>query len=217
MVKITWLGHACFAVEGENVVVVTDPHDGKGIGLKPPSIKGDIILVSHGHYDHADGVPLVKKEDSVVLQEFVGEKEVKGVKIKGIRSYHDLSQGKERGINVIYVFEVDGLKFAHLGDLGHVLGSDAVEEIGQIDVLFIPVGGTYTIDHSGATKLYNEIKPKIAIPMHFKTEGLTLPLTKVDTFLAGKQEAKRLGVNQLEVSKETLPENSEIIALKPTI
>jgi L-ascorbate metabolism protein UlaG (beta-lactamase superfamily) len=214
MVTIKWLGHACFEVKGK-VTVVHDPHDGEGIGIKPPATKADIVMISHSHHDHADGLPLVKKADTEVISEFVGKKEVKGVKINGIKTFHDLSMGEERGINVIYVYEMGGLRFAHLGDLGHVLGSDTIKQMGRIDVLFIPVGGTYTIDHSGATKIYNEIKPKIAIPMHFKTPGLTLPIGLADTFLAGKQEARRLGVNYLEVNKENLPEKSQIIALTP--
>ncbi|MHA1835814.1 MAG: MBL fold metallo-hydrolase [Candidatus Odinarchaeia archaeon] len=214
MVIVKWLGHACFEIKGD-VTVVTDPHDGTSIGIKPPETKADIVLISHDHYDHRDGLPLVKKDDTEVIESYIGEKEVKGVKIKGIKTYHDLSKGAERGINIVYVFEMNDLRFAHLGDLGHVLGSDTIKEMGEIDILFIPVGGTYTLDHSGATKLYNEIKPKIAIPMHFKTPGLKLPITSVDTFLAGKLEARRMGVNYIEVTKDTLPEKSQIIALTP--
>ncbi len=212
MVTVKWIGHACFEIKS-SVTVVTDPHDGVSLGLKPPQSKADIVLISHGHYDHADGLPLVRKDDTVVLKEFTGEKDIKGVHVKGIRTFHDTSKGAQRGVNVIYLFTVDGVRFLHLGDLGHVLGSDIVEAVKPVDVLFVPVGGTYTLDHSGATKIYNDIKPRITIPMHYKISGLNLPLSSVDTFLAGKAEARRLGVNFLEISKGTLPETGEIIAL----
>lgn len=214
MVSVKWLGHACFEVKGK-VVLVTDPHDGKSLGIKPPASQADVVLISHSHYDHCDGLPLVSKGDTEVLKEFLGEKVVKGVKIWGLKTYHDLSKGEQRGVNVAYLFEFEGIRFLHLGDLGHVLGSDFIERVKPVDVLFVPVGGTFTIDHSGATKIYNEIKPRITIPMHFKTAGLNLPLTSADTFLAGKAEARRLGVNSLEISKQSLPESSEIIALTP--
>ncbi|MEM2109083.1 MAG: MBL fold metallo-hydrolase [Candidatus Odinarchaeota archaeon] len=212
MVTVKWLGHACFEIKGD-VTVVTDPHDGVSLGIKPPQSKADIVLITHSHYDHADGLPLVRRDDTVVLREFVGERNVKGVNVRGVKTFHDTSKGAQRGLNVIYLFEMAGMRFLHLGDLGHVLGSDIVESVKPVDVLFVPVGGTYTLDHSGATKIYNEIKPRITIPMHYKISGLNLPLSSVDTFLAGKAEARRLGVNFLEISREKLPKTSEIIAL----
>ncbi|MFW6144812.1 MAG: MBL fold metallo-hydrolase, partial [Candidatus Natronoplasma sp.] len=88
--RIRWHGHACFEI-GDDNIIVTDPHDGKSIGISPPKVEGDIILVSHDHYDH-NAVREVDKEESTIVNE-PGEKEVNGVKIKGIRSYHDKSEG----------------------------------------------------------------------------------------------------------------------------
>ncbi|MHA1238594.1 MAG: MBL fold metallo-hydrolase [Candidatus Odinarchaeia archaeon] len=215
MVLIKWLGHACFEIKG-NVTIVTDPHDGASLGLKPPESKADIILVSHTHYDHYNGVDLVKKPDSEVLVNFIGEKIVKGVKIRGIKTYHDPSFGAERGENVVYVFELDNLTFCHMGDLGQQLGTDTIDKLGKIDVLFIPVGGVYTIDAEGASQIINQIKPKIVIPMHFKVPGLTLGIASVEKFIAGKRYVKRFSIDTYEVSKESLPEETTIIVLNPS-
>jgi len=214
MVLIKWFGHACFEIRN-NVSIVTDPHDGVSLGLKPPEAKADIILVSHTHYDHYNGVDLVKKSDSEILVSFVGEKTVKGVKIRGIKTYHDPNFGAQRGENVVYVFDLEGITFCHLGDLGMQLGTDTVEKIGKVDVLFLPVGGTYTIDAEAASLILEQMKPKIAIPMHFKTPGLKLNIASVEKFIAGKRHVKRFSLSEYEVNKETLPQETTIIVLHP--
>lgn len=213
MVKIKWLGHACFEIKGKNVTVVTDPHDGVSLGLHEPRSEADIVLVSHTHFDHAKGVELVMKRGAMVFKEQAGEWEEKGVKIRGIFTYHDESRGRERGGNVVYVFEVDGIRFCHLGDLGHILTSDQVERIGDVDVLFVPVGGTYTIDAEGATKIVEMLKPKIVIPMHYRIGGITLPISDVKPFLEGKENIERVDSREYEVTKETLPEETKIVVL----
>ncbi len=214
MVKIKWLGHACFEIKGREVTVVTDPHDGSSIGLHTPRSEADIVLISHGHFDHAGGIKFVAKEDATIIREESGEWEEKGVKIRGVFSYHDESRGRERGNNIIYVFEVDGVRFCHLGDLGHILTSDQVERIGDVDVLFIPVGGTYTIDAKGATEIVEVLKPKIVIPMHFKIGGISLPISSVEPFLEGKKNIERIDSSEYEVTKETLPEETKIVVLR---
>jgi len=187
---------------------VTDPHDGKLIGINAPDVLGDIILVSHDHYDH-NSVESVEKEESIVVKD--GRiKTVLGVKIRGVISFHDESAGRKRGENIIYVFTMDNISFCHLGDLGHELDEDAVQQIGDVDVLFIPVGGNFTIDAEKAWNVINGIKPKIAIPMHYKFGGLSLPIAEIDPFLAKNNfDVLHVG-NEINIERGDLPENPEI-------
>lgn len=214
MVSVKWLGHACFEIRNK-VTVVTDPHNGRGIGIEPPKSKGDIVLISHEHHDHIDGTPLVTKDDSVVIIGFVGEKTAKGIQIKGVRSYHDPTSGSQRGENSIYVFRLGGISFCFLGDLGEILNRRQLDEIGDVDILLIPVGGTYTLDADEASQVAEKINPRITIPMHYMIPGLLLPIAGVDDFLKGKKRTRRVDSNTFTVTKETLPEENEIMILSP--
>ena len=207
MLQIRWHGHSCFEITND-VTLVTDPHDGKSIGIPAPSVTGDVILVSHDHYDH-NSVKTVEKEDSKVVTD-ERKKNISNIEIKGIESFHDECDGAKRGKNIIYKFIMDDVSFCHLGDLGHELDDDAVQKIGDVDILFIPVGGTFTVDAEQAWKVINSIKPKIAIPMHYKIGGLSLPIDGVDPFLE-KNIFKTLKVgNEIDIEKEDLPSEMEI-------
>ncbi|UCD13173.1 MAG: MBL fold metallo-hydrolase [Thermoplasmatales archaeon] len=207
MLQIRWHGHACFELTND-VTIVTDPHDGKSIGLPPPCVAGDIILVSHDHFDH-NSVKSVEKGDSKVVTD--GRKRtISNVEINGFESYHDECLGEKRGKNIIFKFTCNDITFCHLGDLGHELDGRTVQQIGNVDILFVPVGGTYTVDSERAWKIINTIKPKITIPMHFKIEGLSLPISSVDPFLE-KNMYKILKVgNEIDIEKEELPKEHEI-------
>jgi len=207
LLRIRWHGHSCFEITNE-ITLVTDPHDGKSIGIHAPDVLGDVILVSHDHYDH-NSVKSVEKEESIVVRD--GRiKTVLGVKIRGVVSFHDESAGRKRGENIIYVFTMDNISFCHLGDLGHELDEGAVQQIGDVDVLFIPVGGNFTIDAEKAWNVINGIKPKIVIPMHYKFGGLSLPIAEIDLFLAKNNfDVSHVG-NEIDIEREDLPENPEI-------
>ena len=205
--QIRWHGHSCFEITND-VTLVTDPHDGKSIGISPPDVTGDIILVSHDHYDH-NSIESVVKEKSIVVKDETA-KTVSGVQIKGIRSFHDEHEGRKRGSNLIYLFNMDDIAFCHLGDLGHLLDEDAVQQIGDVDILFIPVGGNFTIDAEKAWNVINGIKPKIVIPMHYKFGGLSLPIAEIDPFLAKNNfDVLHVG-NEIDIERGDLPENPEI-------
>ncbi len=207
MLRIRWHGHSCFEITNE-ITLVTDPHDGKSIDIHAPDVLGDIILVSHDHYDH-NSVESVEKEESIVVRD-ERIKTVLGVKIRGVISFHDESAGMKRGENIIYVFTMDNISFCHLGDLGHELDEDAVQQIGDVDVLFIPIGGNFTIDAEKAWNVINGIKPKIVIPMHYKFGGLSLPIAEIDPFLAKNNfDVLHVG-NEIDIEREDLPENPEI-------
>lgn len=207
MPQIIWHGHACFEIT-DDLTIVTDPHDGKSIGIETPMVKGDIILVSHDHYDH-NSVRTVEKKDSVVVRD-VGKKNIKGIEIEGIESFHDEVKGAKRGKNIIFKFKVDDITFCHLGDLGHIPDKEILDKIGEVDILFIPVGGVYTLDADSAWETSNLIKSKIIVPMHYKIQGLSLPISDVDPFLA-KNKFKVIHVgNQIDIEKEDLPSEREI-------
>lgn len=207
MLQIRWHGHACFEIKNE-VTLVTDPHDGKSIGIPAPSVTGDIILVSHDHYDH-NSVKTVEKTGSRVVTD-ERKKTISNVEIRGIESFHDECGGEKRGRNIIYKFSMDDITFCHLGDIGHELGEDTIQKIGDVDILFVPIGGTFTVDADQAWNIINMIKPKIAIPMHYKIGGLSLPIAGIDPFLE-KNNFKVLKVgNEIDIEKEDLPREAEI-------
>ena len=191
MLKIRWHGHACFEITNETTLV-TDPHDGKSIGIPAPNVTGDIILVSHDHYDH-NSVKSVEKEKSTVITD-EKKRNISNISIQGYKSFHDESHGEKRGENIIYKFIIDDITFCHLGDLGHELDEDTIQEIGKIDILFIPIGGTFTIDADTAWKVIDKIKPCITIPMHYKIGGLSLPIAGIEPFLEkNKLKVLRVG------------------------
>ena len=207
MLQIRWHGHACFEITND-VTLVTDPHDGKSIGIPAPSVAGDIILVSHDHYDH-NKVKSVEKEGSKIVMDG-RKKTISNIDIKGFDSYHDEARGEKRGNNIIYKFTSEGINFVHLGDLGHELDEATLQEIGDVDILFIPIGGTYTIDADQAWELADAIKPRIIVPMHYKIEGLSLPITGIDSFLEkNKYKVLKVG-NEIDIEKDDLPKEPEI-------
>src|SRR3990167_5628376 len=162
---ITYLGHASFRLKGKTAAVVVDPYD-PSVGPKFPKVEADIVAVTHQHFDH-NAVGNVSGEPFLVSGP--GEYEVKGIEVVGVSSFHDNKKGEERGLNTIYNFKIDRINVCHLGDLGQTSLTDAqVEEIGNVDVLLLPVGGYFTIDASEANKIASQLEPLIIIPMHYK-------------------------------------------------
>ena len=212
--KIKWLGHASFLLTSEKgTKVITDPYTTGG-GLSYGEIKesADIVTVSHEHGDHNNAAAVGGKP--VVVKGAVSQ-DIKGIKIKGFQVFHDESKGKERGTVTIFTYAIDKFRVCHLGDLGHLLGEQEARDIGPVDVLFIPVGGFYTIDAANASKVCDQLKPKVVIPMHFKTPKLAYPLAGVDEFLKGKKSVKKETGNEIEV--KTLPAATEIWVLQPAL
>lgn len=199
-----WHGHSCFEIAG-SVNVVTDPHDGASIGLPPPRAKADLVLISHNHFDH-NCVSAVSREDSSKIAEAVMTVE-KGVRVEGITADHDAEGGRKRGKITIFKFELDGVSFCHLGDLGHSLDDTIVDRIGPVDVLFVPVGGTFTIGPHEAKQVVNALAPKVAVPMHYRVPGLSISLLPVQRFLEEVKGSRVVQVgNEMEFVSDDLPE-----------
>ena len=216
LMDIIYLGHSSFKIKTKTATVVTDPFDPQMVGFKYAGVEGDIVTVSHDHKDHnaVDKVAGIRK-----VVNGPGEYEIMGVSILGYGSFHDASEGGERGKNTIYVFEADGLRLAHLGDLGHPLSDDLVSKIGAIDILMVPVGGEYTIGSKAAAEVVSKIDPYFVIPMHYKLDGINpetfAKLEPVETFL------KEVGITvenlpKFSVKKEDIQEDqsSKVIILE---
>jgi L-ascorbate metabolism protein UlaG (beta-lactamase superfamily) len=176
---ITWLGHSCFRLKCKEATVVTDPYD-KSIGLTFPRLQADIVTISHDHAGHNHGAGV---GGSPRVVSGPGEYEIKNVFITGIAAYHDAEQGKNRGKVTIYLIEMDDLVICHLGDLGHVLSQEQIEEIGRIDVLLAPVGGGNSLNAAQAAEVVSLLEPRAVIPMHYHTSGLATALDPLTRFI----------------------------------
>jgi len=210
--KITWLGHSCYIIENkENNKLVIDPFN-PSIGYKPPKVEADVVTISHDHHDHNAVNQLTNKPKVIKSIEPVEEF---NYKISGISSFHDEDKGNKRGENRIFVYEVDDLRVAHLGDLGHMLSDDQIKSLGKIDILFIPVGSVYTINGEQASKLVDKIKPIITIPMHYKTKALNIDLRPVDDFLDLCDEYQQQVSNFFEITRESITDYSPVVVLQP--
>jgi L-ascorbate metabolism protein UlaG (beta-lactamase superfamily) len=214
--KVKWLGHACFLItSGDDLRVITDPYAvGGGINYSPIKEAADVVVVSHGHDDHSN-VSAVQGKPEVVKDS--GKKTAKGIQFKGVATSHDASQGQQRGPNTVFCFTIDDIKLCHLGDLGHVLGSGQVAEIGAVDILFVPVGGFYTIDAPVASQVCDQLKPKVVIPMHFRTPRCAYPIAGVEDFLKDKENVRRVGDSEADFERERLPAATEIVLLQPAL
>jgi len=206
---INWLGHACFRIKGRQATVITDPYSpGLGYSLGKPT--AHIVTISHQHPGHSYVEGIGGDPKSITDP---GEYEIRDVLITGIATFHDRERGKTGGKNVVYLIEVDDVSVCHLGDLGHVLTAGQVEEIGNVDVLLLPVGGVSTINAPMAAEVVRQLEPKAVVPMHYKTEALNRELEPVDRFL------KEIGVKQvdsqpnLSLTKSNLPASTQVFLL----
>jgi len=207
--EISWLGHSCFRIRGSHVTIITDPYPPSlGYSLGKPT--AHIVTVSHQHLGHSYVQGVGGGPRSVTGP---GEYEISGVLIIGIATFHDREKGKKRGKNTVYLLDVDEIAICHLGDLGHVLTAEQVEELGDVDVLLLPVGGVSTIDAPMAAEVVRQLEPKVVVPMHYKTEALSWELEPVERFL------KEIGVEQvvsqpkLSFTKSSLPASTQVFLL----
>jgi L-ascorbate metabolism protein UlaG (beta-lactamase superfamily) len=215
--KIKYLGHSCFLItSGDGNKVITDPYV---TGIPWPPLRygeiresADVVTISHNHKDHSNaeavrGKPQVLKGKTQVV--------IKGMSFKSITTYHDRVGGKKKGKNIIFVCEIDGVTVCHLGDLGHQLTAEQVAGLGRVDVLLVPAGGFYTIEPDEATGLCDWLKPRVIIPMHYKTDKLNDDnLGGVELFLKGKRNVRRLEASEVEFTHGNLPAETQIIVLK---
>lgn len=212
--EITYLGHSSFKIKGKNAVIVTDPFDSSFVGIKFPTTQADIVCISHHHKDH-DYLAGVSDYKKVI--DAPGEYEIMGVSFLGFASFHDDKKGELRGKNTIFVIEIDDFRIAHLGDLGHELPDQLIEEMGNIDILFIPTGGTYTINSEMSAKIAQNIDAPIVVPMHYKSEGLSQEtfgmLEDVSEFIKLYAMPSET-VEKMSIKKSDITEERKIVIFK---
>lgn len=208
---IYFYGQACFKIKGKSATVFIDPFKEDFTGLKlPKDLYADVVVSTHDHDDHNNTAVVTGK---VLEVKGPGAYEVNGVNIIGINTYHDKEEGAQRGKNTIYNINIDGLNIVHLGDLGHILSEEAVDELGQTDILLVPVGGVYTIDAKIASDVVSQLEPKIVIPMHYGLPGLKFELEPVENFLKEMGFESVEPIPKLTITKDKLPEELQVVVL----
>lgn len=205
--QIQYYGQSCFKITTkpagratEDVSIFMDPFS-KELGIRPPQGQADVVFVSHDHWDHNNVSAL--KGDPVVI-DTPGEFAVKGINVVGIESFHDGEEGATKGKSTIYILEVEDLKICHLGDLGTELSGKQLEEIDGVDILFVPVGGKYTIDGKKAAEIVRKIEPAMVVPMHYKVSGSTAEIDDETKFCSEMGNCPKEKTAKLTIKKKDL-------------
>lgn len=214
---ISWLGHSFFKLQAGDVTVAIDPFAEEKVGLKCPRFNADLLLITHEHDDHSNRAAIMGKPFEVSRP---GEYEVGGVTVYGVAGFHDANGGEERGRITMYRIEMEGIRVVHLGDIGQdKLTNAQLEVLDGVDVLLIPVGGTYTVNGHQAASLVEQLEPRIVVPMHYQTPGLKMRVTLdgVEPFI------KALGLpatkeQKLKLQKKDLnPDQRQVVLLEPGV
>lgn len=205
---IRWHGHSCFEISDGRTTVVTDPHDGRSLGIRPPSVSADVVLISHDHYDH--GAARVVNGNFKTFHSRTGRFESRGIQFTGMETYHDNTAGSQRGLNTMYKFQMGGITFCHCGDLGAVPSARTLNSISGVDVLFVPTGGVYTMEIEEIEEFIRAVGPRVTVPMHYRVGGLTVPVRDIDYFLNAVSEDSVVYVgNSVDITQDELPEYKE--------
>ena len=198
--KIKYFGHACFLINTNKGSVCIDPYG--DIGLAEPNISADYYFCSHEHYDHNNYkiVKGAKKLDSKI-------------NYQTLQTFHDKQNGKLRGLNNILVINEE-LKVVHLGDLGEIPSQEVLQKIKNADILFCPIGGTYTIDYLEAIKLIKTINPKIVIPMHYKIKDSKVDVDTEQNFIKNVGLGINYKESEIDINSKDLTEKTKIFLLE---
>ena len=201
--RITWYGHSCFKIDAVEGSLILDPYsDGSVPGLEPLRASADAVYCSHGHQDHngVENVTLTKHRCDL--------------QVTYIDCFHDDRDGKLRGPNRIHIISGEGLKIAHLCDLGHRLTDEQARELTGLDALFIPVGGYFTIDAKTAEALLEILRPRVVFPMHYRKGRTGYPaIAGLDKFLALRTDVHAYDTNTLALTKDT-PAQTAVLTFK---
>jgi L-ascorbate metabolism protein UlaG (beta-lactamase superfamily) len=206
--EISWLGHSCFQLRGKNVTLITDPFSPQ-LGHSLGKVSAPIVTISHNHPGH-NYVEGISGDPRIVRGP--GEYEISDVLITGVASYHDDKHGQELGRNTIYIIHMDDLVICHLGDLGHVLQEEQLEEVADADILLVPIGGQHTINAAQAAEVISQVEPHIVIPMHYSHPTGDAP-NSLDKF------CREMGIEafnpqpKLSMTRSTLPAETQVVVL----
>lgn len=206
--EIIWLGHSCFKIKGKEAVIVTDPCS-PDTGYTLPKMQADLVTISHDYPGHNY---LEALQDGHRVIKGPGEYEVKDVYVTGIAASQNKGQSKS-GKNTVYVIEIEGVALCHLGDLEQPLSPEVIGELGNINVLFVPVGGRDTLSASAAADLVRNLNPGFVVPMNYKTAAETAEVDFPEKFL------KELGIKELAlqprlvVTRTNMPATTQVVLL----
>lgn len=205
MLNLTYLGHACFALEAEGYRILLDPYAPDYVpGLGRLELSANQVLCSHDHADHGwkEGIPAPLNEIPCPFT------------VQEMHVFHDDQMGSLRGLNTIHIIDYNGIRVAHLGDLGHDLDDDQIEELGPLDVVLIPVGGTYTLDCQQASDLADRLQVKTVIPMHYRKDDMGYDvLQTLQEFLILRPGHQELPGNTLEITSD-MPETTIVLNVR---
>ncbi len=207
--EIIWLGHSCFRIKGKEATIVTDPYD-KTLGYPMKKPAASIVTMSHSHPQHCflEGVT---GNPRVVSRP--GEYDISNVSIYGIPTFHDNEKGQKRGKNTVFFMEIDEVKVCHLGDLGHVPTSEQIEQISDVEILMVPVGGVSTLDAAAAAETIGLLEPRLVIPMHYKTDAVKMELEPLEKFVKVMGLKEVVPQPKLNITKTTLPLETRVVVL----
>ena len=213
--NIQYYGHSCFKITTKpagratkDITIFFDPFD-KSIGLRPPQGQADIIFVSHEHHDH-NNIDALKGNPTII--NVPGEYAIKGINAVGIETFHDKKEGAENGKNTVFTIDSEDIKVCHLGDLDADLYSDQLEDM-DVDVLFVPIGGKYTLDGEKAAELVRRIEPKVVIPIHYKINGSTIDIDTEKKFCSEMGNCPKEKVSKINIKKKDLEGKSMEVIL----
>lgn len=208
---VTWLGHGCFRLRGRSAAVVTDPFP-PALGIRLGKLEAQVVTISHDHPNHNYEAAVPNARYTI---KGPGEYEVAGVGVIGFDTFHDAQHGEVHGRNTVYLIELDDVRVCHVGDLGHKLGDDHLETLGNVDVLLVPVGGRTTMSAVQAAEVVRQVEPRVVVPMHFAIPGLKIELEPVDRFL------KEMGLTaaepqpKLSIQAASGESETKVVVLEP--
>ena len=206
MIRLKWFGHSMWKISTNDISIITDPFADIGYTM-PTAETADIILSSHDHFDH-NNFELIGGNPEIIKTE--GKFNISGINIQTFHTYHDETKGSERGDNLLMKFELEERTFLHCGDIGHMISDELIKEIGNVDVLFIPIGGYFTINAETAKKIVDKIDPIIIFPMHYKTDVLNFPIKPIEEYLKLSDYHSHHNSNQIELTDDDFVSNRTI-------
>jgi len=222
--QVEWYGQSAFCLRGDQATVFIDPFGdvspmaARGLQFEYPPITGvsaDLVLVTHEHLDHngveaVSGSPAVLRSTAGRLESPIGE-------VVAVASEHDDAAGTERGPNTIFVFELDGVRVCHFGDFGQAsLRPRQREAIGEVELLFLPVGGGPTIDAERALATAEELAPRWIVPMHYRTPRIGF-LDTADGLLERMPEASVSRLDAPAFDTATLSSAERLLTVVPAV